>query len=95
MDKHDDPLLNLMGEGQKKEEKKKGGGNPPPSRTIKKFQIPQHWLIVLDDNIKQYPKVLKSGRKRSKNKNFIIRQCLNDLAMTEEMFLKMVEDWNT
>lgn len=91
-----DPLLTLMGGGNKKEEKQKGGGTPPPSRPtrIKKFSIPTHWLMVLHDNIKQYPKTRKSGAKRGKNKNFVIRQCLNDLAMTEDMFLKMVEDWN-
>ncbi len=94
MEKNNDPLRNLMGGGQKKEEKKKGGGTPPPTRTLKKFQIPKHWLLVLDDNIKQYPKVRASGKKRGKNKNFVIMQCLEDLAMTEKMLLKMVKEWN-
>ena len=90
-----DPLLKLLGGGKqtKKKGKKELGGTPPPSRPIK-TKISQHWMLVLDDNIKQYPKVRKSGSKRGKNKAFVIRQCLNDLKMTEEDFVKMVAEWD-
>lgn len=57
--------------------------------------IPKHWLMILDDNIKQYPLVRKSGKskgqKRGKNKNFIIKLCLEDLNLTEEDFVNKVK----
>lgn len=61
----------------------------------KKSVIPKHWLMILDDNIKQYPKIRKKGKskgqKRGKNKNFIIKSCLEDLNLTEDEFINKIK----